>query len=280
MKNWQEEYRTTERDTIKKEILCENNYFSLENEIKYTGSSQIKDFLKCEACALAKLKGEWVEETSKAMLVSSYIDNAVSGTLDNFKEKHPEIFLKNGDLKADYKIAEEVLNQMQQDEMFMKYLNGEHQIIMTGEISGVPVKIKIDSFHKDKCIVDLKAMATLQPQWSEKEHKRLNFCDNYRYTLQAALYQEIVRQNTGKQLPFIIAVCTKEKYSQRALLQIDQEIMNAELEFLKAFLPYIQDLKQNKIEPKKCNSCNWCISQQKTYKIWWYTDYFKQNYNE
>ena len=187
MKNWQEEYRTTERDTIKKEILCENNYFSLENEIKYTGSSQIKSFLKCEACALAKLRGEWIEETSKVMLASSYIDEAVSGTLDNFKEKHPEIFLKNGDLKADYKIAEEVLNQMQQDEMFMKYLNGEHQIIMTGEISGVPVKIKIDSFHKDKCIVDLKAMANLDLIWNDKTRQKENFVDAYDYVLQRSI---------------------------------------------------------------------------------------------
>ena len=262
------------------EKLNNENYFSKENEMKYTGSSQIKRFLECESKTLALLKGEWEEEKSKAMLVSSYIDEAVSGTLDSFKDNNPEIFLKNGDLKADYKIAQEVFEQMQEDEMFWKYVNGEHQVIMTGEISGVPVKIKIDSFYPDKCIVDLKAMATLQPQWSEKEHKRLNFCDNYRYTLQAALYQEIVRQNTGKQLPFIIAVCTKEKYSQRALLQINQEIMNTEMEFLKQYLPHIQALKQSKIESQKCNSCNWCISQQKTDKIWWYTDYFKQNYNE
>lgn len=241
---------------------------------------KLNGFLKCEACALAELNGEWEEEKSKSMLVSSYIDAAMSDELVEFEQQNPEIFTRNGDLKADYKLAEDVFNQMQEDEMFWKYLSGEHQVIMTGEISGVPVKIKIDSYHEDKCIVDLKAMATLQPQWSEKEHKKINFCDNYRYTLQAALYQEIVKQNTGKQLPFIIAVCTKEKYSQRALLQIDQDVMNTELEFLQQYLPHLQDVKQGKIEPQKCNCCNWCISKQKTDKIWWYTDYFKENYNE
>lgn len=241
---------------------------------------KLNGFLKCEACALAELNGEWKEEKSKSMLVSSYIDAAMSDELVEFEQQNPEIFTRSGDLKSDYKLAEDVFNQMQEDEMFCKYLSGEHQVIMTGEISGVPVKIKIDSYHEDKCIVDLKAMATLQPQWSEKEHKKINFCDNYRYTLQAALYQEIVKQNTGKQLPFIIAVCTKEKYSQRALLQIDQDVMNTELEFLQQYLPHLQDVKQGKIEPQKCNCCNWCISKQKTDKIWWYTDYFKENYNE
>lgn len=261
------------------EKLNEENYFSKENNMKYTGSTQIKDFLKCESCAMAKLNGEWEEEKSKAMLVSSYIDEAISGTLNNFKEKNPEIFLKNGDLKADYKLAEQVLEQMQSDEMFMKYLNGEHQVIMTGEISGVPVKIKIDSYHKDKCIVDLKAMANLDLIWNDTLHKKENFIDSYDYVLQAALYQEIVRQNTGKKLPFIIAVITKQKYSRRALLQIPQEKMDLKLEFLKEYLPYMQSLKQGRKEPLGCNECNYCISKQKCDKIYYYDDYFIEEYS-
>ena len=121
-------------------------------------------------------------------------------------------------------------------------------------------------------------MATLTPQWSEEEHKRVNFCDAFRYTLQAALYREIVRQNTGKELPFIIAVCTKEKVSRRALLQIPTEVMNIELNFLKEFLPYLQKIKNGEITPEPCNKCDFCISKQKTEKIWYYTDYFEKFY--
>ena len=89
-----------------------------------------------------------------------------------------------------------------------------------------------------------------------------------------AIYQEIVRQNTGKQLPFIIAACTKEKYSQRALLQIPQEELNLKLEFLKNYLPHLQDLKQGKVNPTECGHCNYCISHQKCDKLWYYKDYF------
>ena len=256
--------------------LCEENYFSKEMQQIYTGSSEIKDFMKCEACALAKLKGEWQEEKSKAMLISSYIDEAISGTLDAFKENNPEIFLKNGELKADYRLADEVLKQMQDDEMFMKYLNGEHQVIMTGKISEVPVKIKIDSFHEDKVIVDLKAMANFDLIWNEKTKQKENFIDNYQYTLQAALYQEIVRQNIGKQLPFIIAACTKQKYSQRALLQIPQDVMNTKLHFLQSYLPHLQELKQGKIEPTNCGHCDYCISKQKCDRIWYYDDFWRK----
>lgn len=165
-------------------FLTEENYFSQENNMKYAGSSQIKDFIKCEDCALAKLKGEWLEEKSKAMMVSSYIDAAISGELDIFKEQNPEVFTKQGELKADYKIAEDVISQMQEDEIFMKYISGQPQVIMTGEISGVPVKIKIDSYHEGKCIVDLKCMANLDLLWNEKTHQKENFIDYYDYVLQ------------------------------------------------------------------------------------------------
>lgn len=256
--------------------LNENNYFSDEAKKIYTGSSQIKDFLKCPACAMAKLRGEWQEEKSKAMMVSSYIDAAISNELDFFKEQNPEIFLKNGDLKAEYKVAEDVIAQMKEDPMFMKYLSGTPQVIMTGEISGVPVKIKIDSYHKDKLLVDLKAMGSLDLLWNEKTHQKENFVDFYRYTIQAALYQEICYQNTGKKLPFIIAVATKEKYSRRALLQIPQEVMDREMLFLKEFLPHLQALKEGKIEPTCCGTCPYCISKQKTTQIYWYQDFFNK----
>lgn len=241
--------------------------------------------MKCEACALAKLKGEWVEEQTESMAISSYIDAVVSGQEEEFLQKEIEkinnkensyILLKSGKKTAKVIQADEVIAQMRQDEMFMKYIGGDHQQIMTGEISEVPVKIKIDSFHKDKCIVDLKAMANLDLIWNDKTRQKENFIDSYDYVLQGALYQEIVRQNTGKQLPFIIAVATKQKYSQRALLQIDQEKLDLKLQFLQSYLPHLQDLKQGKVESTSCNCCDYCISKQKCDRIWYYDDFWRK----
>lgn len=91
-----------------------------------------------------------------------------------------------------------------------------------------------------------------------------------------ALYQEICYQNTGKKLPFIIAVATKQRYSQRALLQIPQEKLDLKLEFLKEYLPHIQALKEGKIEPTSCDHCDYCISKQKVDRLWYYDDYFNK----
>lgn len=256
------------------EILTNDNYFSPEMNIKYTGSSQIKSFFSCEAKTIAELKAEWIEPKSDAILVSSYIDEAISGTLEDFKIKNPEIFTLKGELKAQYKIAEKVLEQIKDDPMFYKYLQGDHQTIMIGEISGVPVKIKIDSYFPDKAIIDLKAMKDLNLIWNNKLKQKQNFIESYDYILQGALYQEIVRQNTGKQLPFIIAVTTKEEYSERALLSIPQEELDLKLEFLKGYLPHIQELKNDKKQPTKCGCCKYCKSIAKTEKIFDYHYYF------
>lgn len=257
-----------------KEILTNDNYFNNEMNIKYTGSSQIKSFFKCEAKSLAELKGEWEEPKSDAMLVSSYIDEAISETLEDFKIKNPEIFTKSGELKAQYKIADKVLDQIKNDPMFYKYLQGEHQTIMTGKISGVPVKIKIDSYFPNKAIVDLKAMKDLELIWNNKLKQKQNFIESYDYILQGALYQEIVRQNIGEKLPFIIAVTTKEEYAERALLSIPQEELDLKLEFLKNYLPHLQELKEGKKQPTNCGHCKYCKSIAKTEKIYDYHYYF------
>lgn len=256
--------------------VTNENYFSNEMNNKYTGSSQIKSFLSCEAKTIAELKGEWIEEQSDSMKVSSYIDAWMSDELDDFKLKNPEIFTQKKELKAQYKIAEKVIEQIKNDEMFLKYISGDNQTIMTGEISGVPVKIKIDSYFKDKLIVDLKSMKDLELIWNNKTKQKENFIQSYDYVLQAALYQEIVRQNTDKTLPFIIAVATKQEYSERALLSIPQDEMDLKLEFLKQYLPHIKDLKEGKVEPTSCGRCNYCKSKYKTNKIFEYNYFFEK----
>ena len=260
---------------MKKLILTEENYFSPEASQIYTGSSEIKNFLVCEAKAMAELNGEWIEETSDAMLVSSYVDAAISNELDTFKEQHPEIFTKQGELKAQYKNAEEIVKQIKDDPIFYKYLQGELQKIMIGEIANVPVKIKIDSFH-DKVLVDLKTIRDFSLLYDEKDRTRKNFIDFFDYVLQAALYQEICYQNTGKKLPFVIAAATKEKVSQRALLQISQDKMEMKMQFLKEYLPHLQAVKQGKVAPVSCGKCQYCLSKKKTQGVVDYEEFFKE----
>lgn len=250
--------------------LSEENYFSKENELKYCGSSQYKSFLKCQAATMAKLNGDWVEEPSKSLLEGSYIDAAISGTLDVFKAQHPELLKKDGTLKSEYLQAEYALSRIERDELFKKYISGDHQTIMVGEIASVPFKIKIDSYFPDKAIVDFKYVKDFEPIWDGKEKK--NFVEYWGYDIQGAIYQEIVRQNTGKKLPFFIAGATKEKETDIALLSIPDEILDIKLEEIKETLPLIDKLKSGTISPVRCEHCNYCHFTKKLAQIIDYRD--------
>lgn len=252
--------------------INESTYFSKEMNMKYAGSSQIKSFVDCEARTMAELKEEWKQEMSTALLVGSYVDNAISGTLDIFKAQHPEILKKDGTLKAEYLQAEYILSRIERDELFKKYISGDHQTIMTGEIAGVPIKIKIDSYFPDKAIVDMKVVRDFAPVWDNASGQKENFIDYWKYTWQGALYQEIVRQNTGKQLPFFIAAVTKEKEPDLAILAIPQEVLDIKLEVIKSVLPRIKELKEGKAEPHSCGKCDFCKFHKKLSQIIDYRD--------
>lgn len=252
--------------------LTDENYFSKEMNMRYAGSSQIKSFVDCEARTMAELKEEWKQEMSTALLVGSYVDAAISGTLDIFKAHHPEILKKDGTLKAEYLQAEYILSRIERDELFKKYISGDHQTIMTGEIAGVPIKIKIDSYFPDKAIVDMKVVRDFAPIWDNASGQKENFIDYWKYTWQGALYQEIVRQNTGKQLPFFIAAVTKEKEPDLAILAIPQEVLDIKLEVIKSVLPRIKDLKEGKAEPHSCGKCDYCRYNKKLSQIIDYRD--------
>ena len=251
--------------------LTNENYHSVEMRKKYLGSSQFKQFIQCEKQALAKVNGEVDEKKSDALLFGSYIDAYFSNEFDEFIETHPEIFnAKTGELKAPFKSVDAVIESIEQDALMSKYLSGEHQVIMTGEIGGEPFKIKIDSYFPDKLIVDQKVIKDFEPVWIEKVDKNGNlrniktdFIEAYGYLYQAAIYQEIVRQNIGKTLPFVLAATTKEEVPANKLIRIDQEYIDETLEEVKRLAPRFGAIKRGEIEPIGCGKCAICRKGQK-----------------
>ena len=261
------------------EKLTNENYFSQENNKTYMSCSQFKDFMKCEKEALAKVNGELVEEKTDALLFGGYVDAYFSNELDQFKLDNPEMFnTKTGELKAPFKRIDEVIAAIENDQMLMKYLNGEKQVIMTGEISGVPFKIKIDAYHPDKLIVDQKIIKDLDLSWVEREGKNIktDFIDAYGYDIQGAIYQEIVRQNTGKTLPFVLAITTKEENPDKALIEIDQEYLDRALELVKELAPRYQAIKNGEIAPVGCNHCATCRKGKMVESVVSYKVYFNK----
>lgn len=238
--------------------LNELNYFSAEANREYFSVSQFKSFMKCEAATMAEINGQYVPETSEAMLVGSYVDAWATCDLDDFIVQHPEVFKKDGTLKAPFVRAKDIIDRINRDEVFIDYMDGEHQVIMTGELFGYPWKIKIDSYKKGRCITDLKVMRDFEPVWVAGEGKQ-NWVDAWGYDIQGAVYQAI----EGNRLPFILAAVTKEKTPDIALIQIPQWKLDSALKIVEHNIDHFAEVKEGLTIPKRCGKCDYCKATKK-----------------
>lgn len=174
--------------------LTAENYYGQEANREYMSVSQFKDFagtygrLACEFAAMEKLEERWEDEETTALLVGSYVDAYFEGTLERFKVEHPSLFKKDGGLKAEYVKANEIIARIERDKYFMKYMSGQKQVIMTGELFGAKWKIKIDSYIPKVAIVDLKVMASITELKWVKDLGYLDFVRYWGYDIQGAVY--------------------------------------------------------------------------------------------
>ncbi len=238
-------------------ILTHGNYYSVKANLEYMSVSQFKSFERCQHAALAEIRGRYKREKSTALIVGGYVDAFFDGTLERFKRDNPEIFKRDGALKAEYIQADAIIERMKRDRLLMRYMSGEKQVIMTGEIRGVPVKIMIDSLIPGKAIVDRKIMANFAPIY-KSDYGYQAWYQAWGYDLQGAVYQEIVRQNTGKRLPFILGGATKEKVPDIDLIQVDQGELDFCLERFSEKVEMYDAIKKRVIKPERCGKCDYC----------------------
>lgn len=256
---------------MEKMNITDDNYFSPEAHRQYMSVTQYKNFAGCtglrgcEAKAMAKLKQEWKDEPNTAMLVGSYVDAFYEGTLDKFKADHPEIFKRDGGLKADFVQADNIIERSLQDTMFQGFMSGEKQKIMMGHMFGTDWKIKMDSYIPDKAIVDLKVVQQIfeDDRNEPKSHwvrdlGYVDFLKYWGYDIQGAVYQEIVYQNTGKRLPFFIAALDRQKETGMAVFHIDDQCLRDALKEIERNMPRILDIKARMVEPDRCECCDYC----------------------
>lgn len=239
------------------------NYYSTKTNQQYFSVSQYKNFCKCEAKAMADLNGEYEQTKSPALLLGSFVDEMLTGTKKSkekfIEENRTDLFKKNGEPYADIAKAMAAIELIKKQPLMMKYLSGKHQKIMTGEIAGVPFKIKMDSYKQNEFIADLKYMASLRsPNLFESLVKYWN------YTAQGAVYQEIVYQNTGKRLPFFLVIATKETPAHLEVCEIKQYDLDDELENIKKRVGRFQAIKNGEILPDRCEEydCAYCTESR------------------
>lgn len=245
-------------------VLTADNYYSQEANERYMSVHQYLDFVGhmgvrgCEKRAVATIKGEYEKKRTTPMLVGSYVDAYFEGSLDRFKKENPEIFTQKGELKANFKQAEEMIARAKKDEKFMAYMSGEKQVIKTGYLFGCDWKIKIDSYIPGKAIVDLKTASDLHKAWKVSDYGYASVPEFWGYTIQMAVYQKIVEIDTGEKLPCILAFITKEDSPELKLCYIDQMTLDHSLNEVEMNMGSVLMVKNGEAEPIPCGKCDYC----------------------
>ena len=264
--------------------LNDANYYSPEANWQYMSASQLKSFRKCEAAAMAELRGEWQRNTSTALLVGSYVDAYFSGELKQFKARTPGLYKRDGTLKAEFQQAQTIAERLERDELARMLLSGGHQVIKTGQINGVWFKAKYDSLLEEEqvdaicerfpevrnlvpfgggIIVDLKCMRDFEPIWDEAVQEKISFATFWGYDIQGAIYQKL----DGRHAPFTIVGVTKESEPNIEAFHIPDEDLAFALLEVEMMAPRYAAIKRGEITPFGCGKCEYCRSHKKLNKF-------------
>ena len=263
--------------------LNEDTYFTPEANLKYLDCSTYKNVIGtagrkgCECRALAIAKGEYVEPKTEALLIGGYVDAYFDKSLsrfclDNMDDIYTKAsitkFEKSGKaeelvkLKA-FEQADIMIKRAVKEPLFMKYVEGETQVILKAEIEGVPIRVKLDSYDGNR-ITDIKTATSITETYYAKDlGQRLNFAENFGYIEQAYFYQTAVEQNFNKHLPFYLAVVTKEKHNniphpRIAVIQIPDKLIADKGAEIRQKIRGVWSLLQGEYIPAPCGTCEWC----------------------
>lgn len=262
------------------EELTQANYYQ---DTSYLTNSRFKRYQQCQAKAFAVDSGQWVEERDETpLLLGNYVHSYFES-----EEAHQQFMAENGEkllaktgknkgnLKSDFVIGDKMIESLKDDEGFNRLYHGypdddvQKEMIVFGEIEGVPVKGKLDSVNLSRgYFVDLKTMKSIYAEeWNSELKTRVpaavNNILNFGYHGQLALYRELLKQMLDKDFRPLIVAVSKETVPDREILKIDEEWLDEGLDKIKSEIVEVWNVIQGKQKPKKCGHCDYCRSQKK-----------------
>jgi len=248
--------------------LTQDNYHSIAANRDYMSRSQYVGFVyECEAKEMAKIADVWVDEPTTAQQVGQYVHSWNEGKQFEFMMNHRCMFTKALTLKADFMVANMMIDCLQEDSLVMSYLDGEKERILTAELYGVTWKIRMNVLRREhRQIIDLATTRSITEKvWDEVARKKLSFVEVYHYPLKMAIYSEIERLAMGRAprdwFEFLIVAVSKEKSPDKAMINLtDVTRLAVELAQVEVAMPRIIRVKAGLEAPIRCERCAYCRS--------------------
>lgn len=254
--------------------LTRSNYHSKEANLAYMSVSQYKSWLDCPARTLAELKDEYIEQPSDALILGSYVDQALlspdelaeemAGNPDKYTTKSgkPRAFVETGNVMAE---------RAKRDVIFMSALKGEHQVIFTFRLAGLAWKAMLDVVDPGaNKICDLKTTRSIDElYWSEAHSAKVPFYEVHNYWLQLAVYRQAYKASFGSlpKLVLIAAISKEDPPDIAVVLFKDTRRFNYEIEAVKSNADKIAAWKDGSEPARRCERCGYCRETKKLSEI-------------
>ena len=102
--------------------------------------------------------------------------------------------------RAEYLLANTMIDCLKEDPYVMSYLDGEKEKIMTAEMYGAPWKIMMNVYSiVSRRIVNLiTTRSIIGKVWDEAARRYVSFVELYKAPLQVAIYSEVERLAMGR----------------------------------------------------------------------------------
>lgn len=258
-----------------KPILTAENYY---DDNFYMSTSRFKNYIDCEAKALAIDNGVWEEEkTPIQLVVGNYVHSYFESPEEHqkFLEKYYSYIYKEPtktEVVANLEMAGIEFDKKQKadEPVFHDYYEGkdgdwvEKEMILTGELEGLAFKGEVDSINlTQRYFVDLKTMRSIASEtWSPTLHQRVpqmvyNVIE-YKYHLQMFIYQKLLEQmDLPFFTPYMVAV-SKEEIPDKEIIVFDDELLETGEAVFYAHIQRVKEVVEGLVPPKHCGECDYC----------------------
>lgn len=244
-------------------ILTPDNYHSSEARAEWISSTDVKTALRCEALWAARDAGARpYPEQSESFAYGHLFEAALTGTAEEYISAHPELLLTRGSNKGQLRAAYADALDLAQDVRRSPFLAGlvdrcRKQVILTGELEGLPVRVMMDLVDEDGSIYDIKTAHDFRQVWDNGRGAYTEWWELYHYPVQLWIYREIAQQN-GFTVPHVGLIGASKRDGDVQALRLSKEVLDGAGADARYALNRMAAIRAGSA-PEACGSCDYCI---------------------
>lgn len=248
-------------------LLTPENYHSDEARAAYISSSDIKLAMRCEAMWAAQDKGQYRRpEGTAAFAYGHLFEEALTGNAETYITQHPELTLsrgpRKGELYAEYSGAIDLAAAVRRSSFLANLIDRcRKQVILTGELCGLPVRVMMDLVDEDESIYDIKSAKDFRTVWDDDRQEYMDWWAVWKYPVQLWVYREVARQN-GLTVPHVGLIAGSKSNMDVQAVRFSEETMTAAQADAEYTLRRMAAIRKGD-KPDECGRCEWCLSQKK-----------------